>query len=252
MADTNIEVKENKVTRWLAVIGLAVAVVVLAYLAIQLVRLLPTAFATLANLFEENQRELSERLGGDDENDENVVVVRNDEEDDEDIEVTEEDDEPADVAVVATSTSSSPVASKPAAPAPVQYKTVVTYKLPVSDPNGYTDLEAAFAAVGQMTVDGRFSATGYLEEDEANAIQFKVRNIGTKTSAGWRFEAELPNGERVSSKVQRPLNPGEMSTLTLVFPMNDRKAKSFTISVSGGNDVNRANDSFTVRSMNVK
>lgn len=250
MADKPNEVNEGKLNRFAAAVVMFVVVLILAFLAVQLVRFLPVAFSSLASIFAENQRDLNDRYASNDE-DENVI------EDDQDSDSSIEDEEENDVPVK----EEEKVEEKPRAdsevkptptPAPIQYKTVVTYQVPVSDPNGYSDLEIAFVAVGQMSSNGKFIAAEYLKEDETNAVQFRVKNIGTKTSSDWRFEAELPNGDDLNSKNQLALKPGEVSTLTLVFGMGDDKAENLVVSVEGGSDNNRANNSFTVKNLKVK
>ena len=232
--------------RALAIIGFIITVCLLAWLAVQLVRFMPTVFSSLANVFESNQRELDERT---DDNG-NVIVVRGDSEDeseegtseDETTVTAPEEEEP----VIATTTP--PVTTNPnptPAPAPVQYKTVKTYKVPVSDPNGFADMQVAFVAVGRVTSEGRFVPTNGLEEGEVGALQFTVKNVGTKTSGEWHFKAELPGSNSMNSKVQKPLKPSETSTLTVVFTPESRGNRSATVTVTGGNDDNLSNNSFT-------
>lgn len=232
----------------LAIAGFVVLVILLAWLAIQFVRVLPTAWNRLATVFEENQRALEERTSGTDkvsdgtndttnDSDDGAVVVDNGEDYIDNEDVSDESATPA-----ATSTPSKPTTSTPT---PVQYKTVAQYVVPTSDPNGYTDLEATFVAVGRTTSDGRFVAGATLETDEVGAIQFRVKNIGTKTSSEWHFEAKLPNGDTMKSSVQKPLKPGEMATLTLVFDVGDKDGnRSFEVGVYGGNDISTINNGF--------
>src|SRR5690606_11174041 len=117
-----------------------------------------------------------------------------------------------------------------------------------SNPNSYTDLEVSLVAVGKMTNDERFIPGASLETNELGALQFRVKNIGTKTSTDWRFIAELPNGDEFLSSTQRPLKPGEMSTLTISFETGDRDgSRSFGVSVRGGNDTSNANNGFSAK-----
>lgn len=247
MNDTNNQERNELVIRFLAIAGFVLLVIVLAWLAIQVVRFIPVTFSSLANIFEANQRDLHDRTN----DDENVVVVVENESSEDEEEVVEEEEVPevtpepevTDVPPVATST---PVV-KPT-PTPIQYKTVVTYKIPVSDPNGHTDLQVAFVAVGKLNSSGRFVASDYVEEDEQNAMQFTVKNIGTKTSSDWSFVAELPNGGEMNSKTQKPLKPSETSTLTVVFEMDDSNRDRYAeVKVTGGSDINSANNSFRTK-----
>ncbi len=243
--------EESPLANFMAAVGLVVMICLLAWLAVQFVRLVPSVFSKLAAVFEENQRELQEKA------DDNEVVVVNDGSNDSegsDIEgetPTSGSDTKVDDEIVKDSDSTSVVPeSKPTTPtpAPVTYKTVVTYKQPVSDPNGYVDLFASFAAVGTMTANGRFLAADHLNEDEPGAFQFKVKNNGTKTSGEWRFKIELPNGNEIESQPQRPLGPSETSTLTIAFDgIEDRNDRDISIEVTTNGDINTTNNSFKVR-----
>lgn len=259
MNETNNQERNELVVRILAIVGFVLLVIVLAWFAIQVVRFVPVAFSSLASIFEANQRDLHDRTTGD----ENVVVVNegktpdeaSGDEQEQVVEETPEEVPKTDVtntSPVATSTSTSTpnttTTTTTTKPAPIQYKTVVTYKTPVSDPNGYTDLQVAFVAVGSINSSGRFVASDYVSEDEQNALQFTVKNIGTKTSSEWSFEAELPNGGVMDSKVQKPLSPSETSTLTIVFEMDDANRDRYAeVKVTGGNDTTSANNSFRTK-----
>lgn len=239
----------EQLVRVLGVIGFVVLVCLLAWLAVQLVRLIPVAFDSLAKVFENNQERYEERTHEDD--DENVVIVDNN---DNNGPVTGSDNKP-----VATSTTpvvsnprpatSTPVATtpKPTTPAPVSYHTVTTYQVPVSDPNGKTDLQVTFVGVGNINSSGRFNQTNSINEGDKGAMQFTVKNIGTKTSSAWTFEALLPNGSTFASTAQVALKPSESSTLTLVFGTEDLdSSERIGATVSGGGDVNPSNNSFSI------
>ena len=73
--------------------------------------------------------------------------------------------------VVVTPTPSTP-------PTPV-FEQEFVYEIPTSDPNGVTDLSTAFIAVGEIS-NNRF-IPGTVEAGEGGAIQFSVKNFGTKT-----------------------------------------------------------------------
>ncbi|OGG86090.1 hypothetical protein A2392_01355 [Candidatus Kaiserbacteria bacterium RIFOXYB1_FULL_46_14] len=251
-----IEKKEETLADWtlsniLAAVGFVVLVILLAWLAIQFVRMIPSAWNSLADVFESNQRALEERTASKDdetnedtdkEDDGSVVVVDTDEDfiDDEETEVETTDN----TDTVAT-TSAPSVKPKPTTPTTPQYRTVTTYVVPTSNPNGYTDLEVSFVAIGKMTNDERFVPSASLSTEEHGAMQFRVKNIGTKTSNAWHFAAELPNGGEFNSVVQNPLKPGEVATLTISF-MTDRKDGNRTLgaSVNVDGDINTANNGF--------
>src|SRR5690606_13911826 len=172
-----------------------------------------------------------------------VVVVEETPEEEVDEEPEENEETVAtSTAPVATSTVATSTTTKPK-PAPVQYRTVTTYKYPVSDPNGKVDLVATFVGVGSVNSAGRFTV-GELPSRGEGAMQFVVKNIGTKTSSDWSFEATMPNGSKMSSKSQAPLRPAESSTLTLVFGLNDDRPQDVGVIVSTSGDVNTSNSSF--------
>ncbi|MEX0917970.1 MAG: hypothetical protein WDZ93_02345 [Candidatus Paceibacterota bacterium] len=149
----------------------------------------------------------------------------------------EEDD-----AVVATDDDTS------VTPAPIQYRTVktVTYSTPVSDPNGYTELRVEYLAVGTLTSGNSFTPRTTLESDDRGAFQFEVKNIGTKTSGTWRFEAKLPNGEKYESQTQGALKPQERALITIAFDgVGSEGTRQFGATITGGNDQSTANNSFS-------
>lgn len=240
MNDTSSNERNEQMVKVMAVVGFVVLVCLLAWLAVQVVRFIPTVFSSLADVFEDNQEQYADNVN----NEDDVVVV----DDSNDQEENEDNEEVADNSSngVATSTptvsTTTPVVTTPK-PAPVQYKTVTTYKKPVSDPNGKTDLTVTFVGVGQINSSGKF-VVGALPEDREGAMQFVVKNIGTKTSNDWSFEATLPNGTKMNSKAQKALLPSESSTLTLVFNMGDEDPHNVGASVTVIGDSNLANNSF--------
>lgn len=252
MNDTSNERNEQMV-RIMAVIGFVVLVCLLAWLAVQAVRFIPTAFSSLANIFEANQRDYNELADGDD----NVVVVENGEddtyEDGDDVAVDSEDT--TDTATTTddgsdyeeTDDTDTDIDSGYSTNPPVQYKTVVTHKIPVSDPNGFTDLAVSFSAIGYVNASGKFVPTNKIDGNSHGALQFVVQNVGTKTSSSWTFEAELPDGSTIDSKTQSPLKPKETSTLTVVFgDIGDDGRHNVGASISGGSDTNNANNGFRI------
>jgi len=142
-------------------------------------------------------------------------------------------------------------APAPATPTPTPVKpttyTVTEWVAPVSNPNGITDLATKFIAVGTMSNNNLFVRADELEVGDKNAFQFEVKNIGTKTSADWTFEAKLPNGETFKSKLQAPLKPNERAVLTVAIGSDAGKegTRKLTVTVKGGNDTVSSNNSFT-------
>lgn len=240
--------EESPLANFMAAVGLVVMICLLAWLAVQFVRMVPGMFSRLAAVFDENQRELVERSGN-----ENVVIV-NDKDDEVADDSSSDESDMEDTSTPSEENVETPVVTdtKPTTstpnPAPITYKTVTTYKVPVSDPHGFIDLTTSFVAIGTMTANDRFIAASYIEEDEPAAFQFKVKNNGTKTSGEWRFKIELPNGSKIESEAQRPLGPSETSTLTIAFGgVKDKKNRDISIDVTTSGDVNASNNGFKVR-----
>ena len=132
----------------------------------------------------------------------------------------------------------------------VYYRTVTTLVKPVSDPNGTTNLSVRFIGVGDIASNRAFRLRSTLEENEPGAIQFEVKNIGTKTSGSWRYVVELPGGDVFESNSQAPLKPNEHSILTIGFyDAGDSGRETVAAEVFGGNDTTPLNNGFrtTVR-----
>ncbi|MCB9819032.1 hypothetical protein H6788_02515 [Candidatus Nomurabacteria bacterium] len=245
MNDINNTERNEQMVRIMAVVGFVVLICLLAWLAVQVVRFVPVVFSSLADVFEENQRDYAENVNRDD--DENIVVVMDNTEtiDEEPViedEVIVEEEPVVDTTDPSVVTGDTPVVTTPA---PIQYKTVTTYKKPVSNPNGFTDLSMSFVSVGNLNSNQRF-VPGTLPDNGQGAMQFIVKNLGTKTSSDWNFKLDLPNGSTMTSSVQKPLMPNESSTLTVVFEM-DKDWHNIGGTVLGGGDVNLANNSFTAK-----
>jgi hypothetical protein len=117
------------------------------------------------------------------------------------------------------------------------------YKIPVSNPNGYTDLRATYIGVGTI-VNGKF-VTKDLRQDTTGAIQFEVKNIGNKTSAGWTFTVTLPDGTTYNSGKQESLKPNERAVFTIGMQTGDDDSHTFKVVVTTDNDIVKANNSFS-------
>ncbi len=143
---------------------------------------------------------------------------------------------------VVEETPSTPVTSTPLPPAPVyEYE----YAIPVSNPNGFTDLVVTYLGIGTQNSAGIFSNTGLLTRNVKGAFQFSVKNVGTKTSEKWTFEADLPGGGSYESNDLNPLKPNERTTITIGFPaVSDRGLEGFGIEVSVDEDTNQRNNDF--------
>lgn len=144
-------------------------------------------------------------------------------------------------------TPAKPVVTKPVSPKPTGYYTVPvkTTSYPVSNPKGFTDLEVHFIGVGTIS-NGVFHAKSSLEKSDDAAMQFTVKNIGTKTSGDWSYKTEFPsdNDNDYSSSKQAPLLPQERATITIRFTADDETGtEAARVSVSGGNDTKSRNNS---------
>ena len=165
---------------------------------------------------------------------------------------TPEIKEPAPVAssteeINATST---PIVKEPVAPTkptikpePV-YEYVYEYSIPTSNPNGYTDLEVTYLGIGRINSSDNFVNTGNLTTKTDGALQFSVKNIGTKTSEEWYFTAKLPGDITYESPKQTALKPNEKSVLTISFPaVKDEKLYTYSLSTKTSKDTNTKNNS---------
>jgi len=156
---------------------------------------------------------------------------------------TEETENESEVAV------EEPVVTTPVTPTtpttPV-FEQEFVFAIPTSDPNGTTDLRASYVAMGEV-ISNRF-VPGPVSTENDGAIQFAVKNIGTKTSNDWSFTISLPNGGEYNSPTQVALKPNEEAVLTIGFPATeDDTAHTFEVEVDVSGDRNSGNDSFTQR-----
>jgi hypothetical protein len=119
------------------------------------------------------------------------------------------------------------------------------YEIPTSDPNGVTDLWTSFIAIGEISSNRFIPST--VDADAGGAIQFSVKNLGTKTSDNWTFEIALPNGGTYNSPTQVPLKPNERAVLTVGFRAGSDNAHTFAVAVDESTDRNSQNDSFEQR-----
>ena len=158
----------------------------------------------------------------------NSNIVKTDEEKDN---TPEEIKEP-----IATST-------KPIAPKPPTPEITYTYEIPVSKPNGFTDLLLNNLSVGVKNSAGAFIKTNSITRNREGAIQFVVHNIGTKTSENWTFVAKLPDDVDFTSSTQAPLKPNERATITLSFPaIKDTDLQKIEVVIKTDRDTNKKNN----------
>ncbi len=160
-------------------------------------------------------------------------MVKDDEKEDND---TEDIKKPA--ATSTKSTSTKPIASKPTKP-----EITYTYEMPVSKPNGFTDLLLSNLIIGTKNNAGIFVKTNSITKNKEGAIQFTVHNIGTKTSDTWIFETKLPGDVDFISSNQAPLKPNERATITLSFPsIKDTDLQKIKVTIKTKRDTNEKNN----------
>ena len=123
------------------------------------------------------------------------------------------------------------------------YTQEYTYEIPVSDPNGRTDLAVRYLNVGRI-VDNQFVAQ-VVDNDYSGAIQFEVKNYGTKTSEEWTYSVSLPSGGVYESSEQVALKPNERAVITIGFPESTVTSHNFKVKISLSGDANKSNNSFT-------
>lgn len=120
---------------------------------------------------------------------------------------------------------------------------------PVSDPNGFVDLSVSLVAVGVVnTSTNQFFTVAVPSRSAINqriAVQFEVKNLGTKTSPTWRFTANLPTGQSYvyNSPTQSALQPGQSIIYTLAFDnFINTTSGTVTVNVDPSNIVAESNE----------
>jgi hypothetical protein len=163
----------------------------------------------------------------------------------EDAEVSEEEDEVADGAIETEPTGVTPAPesnqeTEATTPTGETFTQEFTYTIPVSDPNGRVDLAVRFIDTGVIS-NQRF-LPGSLLADTTGAIQFEVKNLGTKTSDEWTYAVTLPAGNTFESPEQSPLKPNERALITIGFPIPDISRHDFVITIDTDSDNTSLND----------
>ena len=123
------------------------------------------------------------------------------------------------------------------------YEQEFVYTIPTSDPNGRTDLSTKFLNTG--TIVGNSFFAGVIKQEETGAIQFEVKNYGTKTSDKWSYEVTLPGSGVYESPELAPLKPNERAVLTVGFPTTDKPTHTFKVTIDENTDRNTSNDQFS-------
>lgn len=123
---------------------------------------------------------------------------------------------------------------------------VPIYAIPTSDPKGTTDLAVTFLGVGILTNNDTFVRAGTIGTDQTGAFQFEVKNLGTKTSDTWSYEADLPSGISYDSDTQKALKPNEKAIITIGFDgISQTGTETFGAKISTKSDTKSNNNSFT-------
>lgn len=142
-----------------------------------------------------------------------------------------------------TETPDISVPTTPSTPTIPTYTQEYTYQIPVSNPNGRTDLATRYLNVGRI-VNNTFVAQT-VDNDLSGAIQFEVKNLGTKTSGDWTYSVTLPSGGVYESVKQDALKPNERAIITIGFPDSTVLTHDFVVKITTANDSASLNNSFT-------
>lgn len=143
-----------------------------------------------------------------------------------------------------TETPSEPAVVKPKPVTPTTPTYTYTYKLPESNPNGFTDLEMKYLGVGEIK-NGAFIPRAEIDNDTEGAVRFQVKNIGTKTSEKWTYEVLLPNGTTYESPKQTGLKPNETATIVLGVNTYETGTQKIEGEVKVSGDRSSANNDFS-------
>lgn len=152
-----------------------------------------------------------------------------------------EEEEPAEETVIEPEPEVAGATDPKPAPAPT-FEQEFVYTIPTSDPNGRTDLSTRFLSTGDI-LSGTYVQT-FLSKGENGAIQFEVRNLGTKTSGEWTYEVTLPSGGSYASPAQAALKPNERAVITLGFPSSNTDSHTFRVTIDTESDSTPLNDQF--------
>lgn len=156
-------------------------------------------------------------------------------------EISEEDDEETPTSPEVSTPRPSTPTYTPGTPTTIRK---VIYGIPTSDPNGKIDLAVTFLGVG--TLNGKvFTPKSKIDIDDMGAVQFEVKNIGTKTAEDWEYEVELPFGMSHVSGDQKALKPNERAVITLGFEgLTQTGTERIEAQIDAKGDIRKNNDSF--------
>lgn len=231
----------------LAIVGIILLVFIGFYATAKVVSNVPNAARGLASGF---VSVTSQFFGADEDEDEDEEEEDTDEdqEEDEDDDVSDSDDEEdentEDEDSNGTATGGTNTAGGGTTTTPPPTYTVVNVPgsgTVTSDPNGEVDLRVSLVALG--TSDNLrgddFRETDNFDEDDYITVKFEVRNIGTKTSDDWEYEAKLPTSPSFTydSREQDGLRPGDRIEFTLTFEDPNSRRSEIEITVDPDDDI---------------
>lgn len=226
----------------LVIIGFAVTIVVIVWLSIQGIKRLPNAFSSLASMAESIQtyRTTQKTTPPSTTSSSTPNEYAREEEDTATPTNTQSTEDQNLDTETTNSIQTVPVPEEPKYTPPPKTTTIHPY----SNPNGYVDLSVITLGSGALR-HGTFVLTPRYDTNTRNAIQFTIKNIGTKTSGTWGFETVLPSGNVYESEPQFPLNPQEQVTFTLGFDLEDSREDFVEIrnTVMSTEDTRRQNNS---------
>lgn len=236
---------QKLLTKILVIIGFAVTIVAVVWLSIQGIRRLPNAFSSLASMAESIQKypTTQKTTPPNTTSSSTPNEYTHEEEVKEDIGTSTNTQSTEAQNFDTETTNSIQIVSVPEEPKHTPPAKTTTIH-PYSNPNGYVDLSVITLGSGALR-HGTFVLTPRYDINTRNAIQFTIKNIGTKTSGTWGFETIFPSGNVYESGPQFPLKPHEQVTFTLGFDL-ERTRKNFVEirnTVYTQNDTNSKNNS---------
>lgn len=123
--------------------------------------------------------------------------------------------------------------------------TAADVPLTPSEPEPYVDLAVTLVAVGELDANGNFIKRASIDEDARGAFQFEVKNVGTKASGNWNFDATLTSGVVYTSPAQASLGTQDRILFTLGYDdVGGSGVKRFGVNINNAADVNAENDYF--------
>ncbi len=128
---------------------------------------------------------------------------------------------------------------------PTRTITKTVLAAPVSDPKGTIDLKVTFLGSGTLS-GSTFTKATKIDNDTHGAIQFEIKNIGTKTAEDWSYVANLPADITYTSGDEKALKPNERAIITLGFDgLTKTGTEKVDVTVTAKSDKNTKNNKAT-------